>query len=39
MKDYEIKQNEYKKSIEVLHLIERKRDQIYDKCFILFLYN
>ena len=31
MKDYEIKQNEYKKSIEVLHeLIERKRDQIYD---------
>ena len=30
MKDYEIKQNEYKKSIEVLHeLIERKRDQIY----------
>ncbi len=31
MKDYEIKQNEYKKSIEVLlELIERKRDQIYD---------
>ena len=31
MKDYEIKQNQYKKSIEVLHeLIERKRDQIYD---------
>ena len=31
MKDYEIKQNEYKKSIKVLlELIERKRDQIYD---------
>jgi hypothetical protein len=31
MKNYEIKQNKYKKSIEVLHeLIERKKDQIYD---------
>ena len=31
MKEYQIKQNEYKKSIKVLHeLIERKRDQIYD---------
>ena len=31
MKNYKIKQNKYKKSIEVLHeLIERKKDQIYD---------
>jgi hypothetical protein len=31
MKDYEIKQNEYKKAINVLlELIERKRDQIFD---------
>ena len=31
MKDYKIKQNEYKKAINVLlELIERKRDQIFD---------
>ena len=31
MQDYKIKQDEYKKSIEVLHeLIDRKRDQIFD---------
>ena len=31
MQDYKIKQDKYKKSVEVLHeLIERKRDQIYD---------
>ena len=31
MKDYEIKQNEYKKAINVLlELIERKRDKIFD---------
>ena len=31
MKDYKIKQDEYKKSVQVLHeLIERKRDLIFD---------
>ena len=31
MKDYKLKQQEYKKAINVLlELIERKRDQIYD---------
>ncbi len=31
MQDYKIKQDEYKKSVQVLHeLIERKRDLIFD---------
>jgi len=31
MQDYKIKQDKYKKSVEVLHeLIERKRDLIFD---------